>query len=172
MVGTERWPWGFSLVSSVPASPAAPFQTVRAGLPHTACRHRSPPGMRGSPSGLALEPVHLELVDPVPVVGPEVESVLGVFGTGEFSEAFMDVAVDGFELPGRVSVPEVGALSAQHAVEVANNDFDGEAHVAAVGDGTNLGSYRRRRSPRRPTAANSNDHATKTRSCDVSEFDD
>ncbi len=83
VVSTSPW---------VSASPAAPYRTVRAVLPHTALRHRSPSGMRSPEhcSGQAVDsggrdPAVVETTEPVP-------SRESVFDAGEAGQPLVDVA--------------------------------------------------------------------------------
>jgi hypothetical protein len=52
------------------ASPAAPCQTVRAVLPHTAFRHRSPSGMRSPVAHLPGQPEHSQALVPLGLTCP------------------------------------------------------------------------------------------------------
>src|SRR6266498_3776061 len=89
-------------------SPAAPYRTVRAVLPHTALRHRSPSGIRSPVAHRSRKPVDPELVEPpVSESGGPVPASEAVLHAGELGHALGDVAVDGGELPGRVAVAEV-----------------------------------------------------------------
>src|SRR3954452_20070910 len=90
-------------------SPAAPYRTVHAVLPHTALRHRSSSGMRRvpSPDGSG-EPVDAEPGEPAVVEAAGGESVSGgLLDAGHLVQPPVHVAVDGGELPVRVAVTEV-----------------------------------------------------------------
>ncbi|MGC1513020.1 MAG: transposase, partial [Acidimicrobiales bacterium] len=50
----------------ISVSPAAPYRTVRAVLPHTALRHRSSSGIRSRVAHRSGEPVDPEIPEPVP----------------------------------------------------------------------------------------------------------
>src|SRR5271165_4208620 len=123
------------MVRGPPASPAAPCRTVRAVLPHTALRHRSPRGMRCPPTDRAAEPVHPERLEPggreptAPVAAGE-----PVLVAGEERQPLVHVAVDDVELARRMSVAEVVAPAAQHAVETTDDVVDGVADPAAGGE--------------------------------------
>ena len=83
-----------------PASPAAPYRTVHAVLPHTALRHRSPSGMRRPVANRSGQPVHPERAEPRPrVVGGPVSPRAPMADAGKDRESLMDVAVDRVELP-------------------------------------------------------------------------
>src|SRR5919198_5074655 len=94
-----------------------PHRTVRAVLPHTALRHRSPAGIRKRGLHRPGQAMDAELGRPLMVeAGNPVAALESVLGAGEEREAFVDVAVDLAELPPRV-VAEVVAPTAQDAVE-------------------------------------------------------
>src|SRR5215211_2351038 len=139
-------------LSGCPVWPAAPCRTVRAVLPHTALRHRSPSGMRSPIAHRAAE-----LVDPEALVpgvaepaGP-VAATEPVFGAGEDGEPFVDVAVDGGELPARIAPPEVVTPPPQHGVEASHNLLDRPADEPAVGAVTHLRPNRGYGPIRRPS---------------------
>src|SRR5215211_9440039 len=139
-------------LSGCPVWPAAPCRTVRAVLPHTALRHRSPSGMRSPIAHRAAE-----LVDPEALVpgvaepaGP-VAATEPVFGAGEDGEPFVDVAVDGGELPARIAPPEVVTPPPQHGIEASHNLLDRPADEPAVGAVTHLRPNRGYGPIRRPS---------------------
>ena len=113
---------------------------MRAVLPHTALRHRSPAGIRKRwfhRSGQAIDP---KLVHPLIVeAGDPVAAGESVFGAGEDREAFVDVGVDLGELPCGVSVAEVVAPTAQDAVEILDRPLQRQPRVAALRPGADLG---------------------------------
>src|SRR6187200_2503126 len=86
----QRPPQGCSV------SPAAPYRTVRAVLPHTALRHRSSSGMRRSPTPDSPgEPVDAEPGEPAVVEPADPESSLGgVLDAGQLGQPPVHVAVD------------------------------------------------------------------------------
>ena len=105
------------------ASPASPYQTVHAVLPHTAFRHRSSSGMRRCPSfDSSGESIDAEFGQPAVVepTGPKTASG-GVLDAGQLGEPQVHVAVDEGELPVRVSVTEVGPPTPQDGVEFSDD---------------------------------------------------
>src|ERR671930_2460297 len=93
--------------------------TVRAVLPHTALRHRSPAGIRKRRLHRPVQAIDAELGRPLIVeAGNPVAALESVLGAGDEREAFVDVAVDLVELPPRVPVAEVVAPTTQNAVEI------------------------------------------------------
>jgi hypothetical protein len=133
-------------------SPAAPYRTVHAVLPHTALRHRSSSGMRRSPvTDGSFEPVDAQPGQPVVVepAGPEPVSG-GVLDAGQLGQPPVHVAVDSGELPGGIAVAEVGPSAPQHGVEVADDVAQVAAGEAGVGAVTDLGSDRAHCPCRRP----------------------
>src|SRR5919106_3949772 len=133
-------------------SPAAPYRTVRAVLPHTALRHRSSSGMRRPPSSdVSGEPIDTESGEPVVVEPAGPESVAGgVLDPGQLGHSQVHVAVDGGELPVRVAVTEVSPPAPQHGVEVSDDVVQVATGEAAVGAFTDLGPDRGHGPRRRP----------------------
>jgi hypothetical protein len=81
-----------------------PHRTVRAVLPHTALRRRSPAGKRERGSHCSAESIDAELGRPLVIEAADpVASLESVLGAGEDREAFADVAVDLVELVRGVS---------------------------------------------------------------------
>src|SRR5437899_555400 len=105
--------------------PAAPYRSVRAVLPHTALRHRSPSGMRSPVAHRSGEAVNPEVGGP-PVVEPAGPSASRdpVFDAGQEGQPFVHIAVDGVELPRRVPVAEVRPPPPEHGVEVLDDSFE------------------------------------------------
>src|SRR3954451_15370304 len=101
-----------------------PHRTVRAVLPHTAHRHRSPTGIRKRWFHRPVQAIDAELVDPfvVEAVDP-VAALESVLGAGEDREAFVDVAVDLGELPPGVPVAEVVGPTTDNVVDVLDGVF-------------------------------------------------
>jgi hypothetical protein len=81
-----------------PAAPGClppPLRTVRAVLPHTAHRHRSPAGKRKRGSHRSAQAIDAKPGCPLVVeAGDPVAALESVLGAGEDREAFVDVAVD------------------------------------------------------------------------------
>src|SRR6266542_1828190 len=122
-------------------SPAAPYRTVRAVLPHTALRHRSSSGMRRAPSSdVSGEPIDAEPGEPAVVEPAGREAIArGVLDAGQLGHPLVHVAVDGGELPVRVAVSEVSPPAPQHGVQVTENLVQVAAGEAAVGVFADLG---------------------------------
>src|SRR3954447_10759629 len=118
-----------------------PHRTVRAVLPHTAHRHRSPAGIRKRGSHRPVQAIDAELVRPLVIeAGDPVAALESVLGAGEEREAFVDVAVDLGELPAGVAVAEVIAPTTQHAVEILDRPLQRQPRVAAIRAVANLAS--------------------------------
>ena len=124
----------------VVASPAAPYRTVHAVLPHTALRHRSPSGIRTPAAHRARQPVDPERREPpVGETGGPVPARDAVLDARQLGQSFVDVAVDDAELPGRVAVAVVRRSTPQHGVEFFDNDSQLTTGMAPWGSIPDLG---------------------------------
>ena len=133
--------WDQQPPQSESASPAAPYQTVHAVLPHTAFRHRSSSGMHRRPSlDSSGESIDAEFGQPgiVEPAGPKTASG-GVFDAGQLGQPQVHVAVDEGELPVRVSVAEVRSPTPKHGVEISDNVAQLTAGQVATGAVPDLG---------------------------------
>src|SRR5579863_8816137 len=104
-------------------SPAAPYQTVHAVLPHTASRHRASSGMRSPPSpDGSFEAIDAEVGQPVVAEATGSKSRSGgVLDTGQLGHPQVHVAVDGCELRVGVPIAEVGPPTPKHGGEVIDD---------------------------------------------------